>query len=274
MQMDIELNGKYEKLKGLLEAMNKAAVCFSGGVDSALLLKASIDTLGPQNVLALTIVSALYPESERCEARESARSLKARVLEIDVPVMDVRGLVANGPDRCYHCKAHLFSVARDAAQAEGCSHILEGSNTDDLKDYRPGRAASIEAGIKSPFIEAGLSKADIRAVSKALGLVTHDKPAQACLASRIPYGTEITVERLRSVEHSETFIRLLGIRQVRVRHHGSTARIEVEEKDLPVVIELRNEIADKLITFGFTYVSLDLKGYRTGSMNDQVEKEQ
>ncbi len=265
---ELRMNTRYEKLKGIIRSLGKAAVAFSGGADSTLLLKAGIDALGSENVLAVTAVWPLYPEAEATEAQELAASIGARLLLIEGDGMNNEVFTANNPDRCYQCKAGLFRTMREIVTNEGFRHILDGSNIDDLGDYRPGRQACIEAGVISPFIDAGLSKNDIRTISEELGLPTCDKPSQACLASRIPYGTEITVERLRRIEHSEAFIRALGVSQVRVRHHGNTARIEVEEKDLPVVLEYRNEIAQRLMLLGFAYVSLDLKGYRTGSMNN------
>lgn len=274
MQVPAELNDKYEKLKDIVRSRGKAAIAFSGGVDSTFLLKVSLDVLGNRNVIAVTAVSPAYPEAERNGAGELARRLGARVIVIDASEMNNPDYVANNPDRCYHCKTELFRVMREAIRKEAFIHILEGSNSDDLSDYRPGRKACVEAGIVSPLMEAGLSKKDIRNLSKELGLPTHDKPAQACLASRIPYGTRITAEGLKRVELSEAFIRSLGISQVRVRHDGGTARIEVEQDDLSVVLGHKDIIAEQLVMFGFTYVSLDLRGYRTGSMNDGIDKEE
>lgn len=265
-----ELHTRYEKLQEILRSLGKAAVAFSGGVDSTFLLKASLDCLGGDNVIAVAAVSPSYPEAERTEALELARSFGVRLVVANGVEMDNPAYIANNPDRCYHCKAELFKAIRDIITKEGFTHILEGSNVDDLEDFRPGRKACLEAGVKSPLLEAGLTKNDVRRLSAELGLLTHNKPAQACLASRIPYGTAITADRLKRIELSEAYIRGLGISQVRVRHEGSTARIEVEPKDLPTVLEYRNDIADKLVDFGFTYVSLDLKGYRTGSMNDTL----
>ncbi len=261
------LHTRYEKLQGIIRSLGKAAVAFSGGVDSTFLLKASLDCLGGENVVAVAAVSPSYPEAEKNEALALARSFGARLLVVNGVEMDNPAYIANNPDRCYHCKTELFKTIRDVITKEGFTHILEGSNVDDLEDFRPGRKACLEAGVQSPLLEAGLSKNDVRRLSEELGLPTHNKPAQACLASRIPYGTAITADRLKRVELSEAFIRSLGISQVRVRHEGNTARIEVEPNDLPTVLEYRNDIADKLAGFGFTYVSLDLKGYRTGSMN-------
>lgn len=273
MRTEDGLKTRYEKLQEIIRSLGKAAVAFSGGVDSALLLKVSFDVLGSENVVAVTVVSPVHPEAERAEAVELARSMGARQLLANTAEMDNDRFVANDPDRCYHCKTGLFKTVRDIIKKEGFTHILEGSNVDDLADYRPGRLACREAGVRSPLTEAGLTKDNIRSISQELGLPTSTKPAEACLATRIPYGTAITVERLKRIELSEVFIKTLGVLQVRVRHHGNTARIEVDENDLPVVLECRNEIAEKLTEFGFTYVSLDLKGYRTGSMNDGMPKE-
>lgn len=267
------LYGRYEKLKEIVGGLGKVVVAFSGGVDSTFLLKVCLDSLGDGNVIAVTAVSPTYPETERNEAGELARQLGGRLVILDATEMNNPDFVANKPDRCYHCKTELFKAIREAARKLGFSHILEGSNISDLSDYRPGRRACVEAGIMGPLTEAGLSKEDIRALSKEHGLPTHDKPAQACLASRIPYGTSITIDRLKRIELSEAFIRTLGLSQVRVRHDGNTARIEVEEKDLPAVLEYRNVIAQKLTGLGFTYVALDLRGYRTGSMNDAIDGE-
>jgi pyridinium-3,5-biscarboxylic acid mononucleotide sulfurtransferase len=270
MPVENGLNTRYEKLKEIVRSLGKVAVAFSGGVDSTFLLKVSLDCLGKDNVIAVAAISPSYPEGEKSEALALARSIGSRLIMVDAAEMKNLAYIANNPDRCYHCKTELFAIVRDIIRKEGFTHILEGSNVDDLSDYRPGRKACLEAGARSPLMEARLSKDDIRELSKNLGLPTHKKPAQACLASRIPYGTPITVDRLKRIELSEAYIKALGISQVRVRHEGSTARIEVDPKDLSAVLEYRNEIADKLITLGFTYVSVDLKGYRTGSMNDEI----
>jgi uncharacterized protein len=274
MSVENGLHARYEKLQGIIRSLKKVAVAFSGGVDSTFLLKVSLDCLGAENVIAVAAISPSYPEAEKSEALALARSFGVRLITVDAVEMDNPAYIANNPDRCYHCKTELFKTLWDVVRKEGFTHILEGSNVDDLSDYRPGRKACLEAGAKSPLMEAGLSKSDIRELSENLGLPTHNKPAQACLASRIPYYTPVTVDRLKRIELSEAYIRTLGISQVRVRHEGSTARIEVEPEDLPAVLEYRNEIADKLMNLGFTYVSVDLKGYRTGSMNDEIDRDE
>jgi uncharacterized protein len=268
MQISETVRRKYQVLRGSIASMGRVAVTFSGGVDSTLLLKVCIDALGRENVLALTGVSPTYPRAERMEAEAMAADMGARIVMFDSTEMEDKDFVANGRDRCYHCKTRLFRTVRDIARGEGYSLILEGSNADDLNDFRPGRKACLEQDIRSPLLGAGLTKEEIRELSRELGLTTHDKPAQACLSSRIPYGTAITVRRLEEVEQAEAFIKSLGISQVRVRHHGSTARIEVGESDLPFILEERNRIAEELNRIGFAYVALDLRGYRTGSMNE------
>jgi uncharacterized protein len=268
MQIDERLEGKYNDLKRRVRSMERVAVTFSGGVDSTLLLKVSIDVLGSGNVLALTAMSPTYPRAEREEAEALAADMGARFYMFDSTEMEDEGFLANTRDRCYHCKTRLFKTVLDIAGREGYVFILEGSNADDLKDFRPGRRACLELDVKSPLLDAGLTKEEIRALSRELGLKTCEKPAQACLASRIPYGTAITVGRLENIERAEAFIKGLGVSQVRVRHHGNTARIEVEENDFPLVLEHRNEIAEELMGIGFIYVALDLHGYRTGSMNE------
>ncbi len=273
MQMTDELHRKYEDLKRSMRSMEKVAVTFSGGVDSTFLLKVSIDVLGAEKVLALTAVSPTYPRAERREAQELAAAMGARVVMFDSGEMEDENFLANTRDRCYYCKTRLFKAVRDIAGREGYLSILEGSNVDDIDDFRPGRRACQELGVRSPLLEAGFTKQEIRTLSRELGLKTFDKPAQACLSSRIPYGTVITARKLEDVERSEIFIKTLGISQVRVRHHGATARIEAEEKDFPVILEHRDRIASELMRIGFTYVALDLHGYRTGSMNEQAPQE-
>jgi len=268
MQIDERLERKYDDLKSRVRSMERVAVTFSGGVDSTLLLKVSIDVLGSGNVLALTAVSPTYPRAEREDAKTLAADMGARLIMFDSTEMEDENFLANTRERCYHCKTSLFKTVRDIAGREGYVFILEGSNADDLKDFRPGRRACLELDVRSPLLDAGLTKEEIRTLSRKLGLKTCEKPAQACLASRIPYGTAITVGRLEDIERAEAFIKGLGIAQVRVRHHGSTARIEVEENDFPLVLDHRNEIAEELMGIGFIYVSLDLHGYRTGSMNE------
>ena len=272
MQVRQELQGKYDALQRSIGALKKVLVAFSGGVDSTFLLKTCIDVLGRENVLAFTGLSPTYPHSEKEEAQKVAASMGVRTVTVNSSEMEDENFLMNTPERCYHCKSHLFTSAWEIAREEGCFFVLEGSNVDDLKDFRPGRKACTELDVKSPLLEAGLTKDEIRILSRKLGLATHNKPAQACLSSRIPYGVPITLERLGSIERSEAFLRALGMSQVRVRHHGNIARIEVEEKDFPIILKNRDQIATELERSGFTYITLDLHGYRTGSMNETIKK--
>jgi len=259
---------KYEDLKAIIGKMGRVAICYSGGVDSTLLLKASVDALGKGGVFALIARSETYPEQEIESAVAFARGLG---IDHEVIVTDEMGdeaYLRNTKERCYHCKQHLFGRVREIAGGRGIDHVLEGSNVDDQGDFRPGRRAGQELGIESPLLKAGLTKADIRQVSKQLGLPTHNKPSLACLASRIPYGTRIEKDVLKKIEGAEQFLRSLGIGQVRVRFHGQVARIEVTEEDFDSVMAHRDEIGNALTGLGFLYVTLDLKGYRTGSMNE------
>lgn len=273
MQIEEESRRKYDDLKRSIGSMKKVAVTFSGGVDSTFLLRVSLDVLGSENVLALTGVSPTYPRSEREEAKDLAADLGARIVMFDSTEMEDENFLANTRERCYYCKTRLFKAVRDIALREGYPLILEGSNVDDLKDFRPGRRACLELDVRSPLLDAGLTKEEIRALSRDLGLKTCDKPAQACLSSRIPYGSAITVGKLEDIERAEAFVKSLGVSQVRVRHHGKTARIEADEKDFPVILECRDRIAAELVRIGFTYVALDLHGYRTGSMNERAAEE-
>jgi pyridinium-3,5-biscarboxylic acid mononucleotide sulfurtransferase len=258
---------KFEHLREIIKGLNKVLVAYSGGVDSTFLLKCCIDVLGKENVLAFIGMSPSYPAREVEEAKEYAYLMGAEYVCVETSEMDDPNYIRNPRERCYHCKSNLFDIAEKTADARGIKHILEGSNLDDMDDFRPGRRACTERNIVSPILMAKLTKAEVRELSKTLGLPTHDKPSLACLASRIPYGTAISTPLLKKIELSEEFLKSLGVKQVRVRYHGDTARIEAAGKDFEAIIANREKIVRQLKEYGFTYVALDLEGYRTGSMN-------
>lgn len=268
----LKAEGKISDLKEILAGMDSVLVAFSGGVDSTFLLKACHDVLH-DHVLAVTASSPTYPRAEIDNALEMAQSLGVRHLLLETKELDNREFVANSPQRCYHCKRELFSDLQRIAGEHGLGNVVDGANADDVADYRPGMRAAQELGVRHPLQEAGLTKEEIRALSKEQGLPTWDKPSLACLASRLPYGMPIEERSLAMIEAGEAFIRGLGVAQVRLRHHGDTARIEVEPKDMSLLLEEgnRTSVVAHLRELGYLYVALDLAGYRTGSMNEGLE---
>jgi len=260
---------KLKKLRTLLSGVERALVAYSGGVDSTFLLKVAVEALGPR-VMAVTAAGPLYPAQEANQARRLARFLGVRHIIIGSDALSDPMFRANPPQRCYLCKRRLFSRLLDLARQQHAEAVFDGANQDDIRDYRPGMRAAAELKIRSPLREAGLTKAEIRRLSRKLNLPTWNSPSLACLASRIPFGTELTVETLCRVDRAEAYLRRLGFAQVRVRHHERIARIEVPAADLPRLSDpaLRKKITVYLKRLGYSYITLDLQGYRTGSLNE------
>jgi len=265
------LDAKHARLRELVAGYGSALVCFSGGVDSTLLLRVAHDVLGDR-CLGLTTISVTMAASERRAAVDLAAGIGARLEVVESHELEREGFAANPTDRCYHCKAELLEIARPRADALGLAEVLLGTNLDDLGDHRPGLRAADERGARQPLVDAGFTKADVRALSRALELPTWDKPQLACLSSRFPYGTEITPERLRRVDAFEDGLRALGFRQLRVRYHGDVARLELDVADMPRALEPRAREA--IVTLGraqgFTFVALDLAGSASGSLNQLI----
>ncbi|MFH1540515.1 MAG: ATP-dependent sacrificial sulfur transferase LarE [Elusimicrobiota bacterium] len=277
---------KLNKLKNILQEMGSILVAYSGGVDSTFLLKVAKDTIG-DNVLAVTAKSETYPKREYEQAKKIAQKLKTKHLIINTKELSNSRFLANPVNRCYYCKKELFTKLKQIAREKDINYIVDGTNCDDLKDFRPGMNAIKELGVRSPLREAGLTKKEIRLFSRKMHLSTWDKPVFACLASRFPYGDKITLPKLKMINEAEEYLHSLGIKQVRVRHHACPnqgrgnniariARIEVSPEDINCLtsINSRKKIVKKFNEIGYRYVSLDLQGYRTGSMNPITERQE
>ena len=270
------LDEKYNLLREILKGLNKVIVAYSGGVDSTFLLKIAVDTLGPENVLACIGVSSSLAKSQYNRAVEGAKTIGANLKEVEVREIYDSEYAVNNPDRCFHCKSYLYSVLKDIADKKGINNVICGSNHDDRDDFRPGNKAADMQGIRSPLMEAKFTKVNIREMSRKLNLPTADIPASPCLASRVTYGLEITEHRLKQIERAEDFLRSLGLSEFRVRHHDTIARIEVVPEELHIVTSEpnRNIIVEKLKSIGFKYVTLDLQGFRSGSLNELLSEDQ
>lgn len=267
---------KYYILQDLLKTYVKAAVAFSGGVDSTFLLKACVDTLGADNVLACIGISPSLAQHQLEQAREMAKLIGAKLVELTLDELNDPNYQANKADRCFHCKTIQFRTIQNYAVEHGIEHTLCGSNYDDKDDYRPGNMAVKALGIGAPLMDAELTKPEIRTLSRELGLPTADVPASPCLASRVAYGESITEQKLNQVEQAEAVLRSLGFVEFRVRHHGTIARIEVHPSDLEKMVSkgTRRQIIEQLKPLGFQYITLDLQGFRSGSLNEALSEEE
>jgi len=266
IQLDRYDPARVQSAREDVRSLGSVLVAYSGGVDSTLLLKLAMDELG-DGAVAVLASSPAYPESEQQEARDLARSLGARLVEVTTSEVELEAYARNHPDRCFHCKEELFDTLEPVRRDLHLAHLAYGATADDAGDHRPGHASAVRRGVRFPLLAAGLAKSDIRAAARALGLPNWNKPSFACLSSRIPHGTPVTVAALRQIEAAEAALKGLGFTQVRVRHHGDVARIEVGEAEIPRLIEERGRVAIAVREAGYKFVSADLEGYSTGSLN-------
>jgi uncharacterized protein len=265
------MNPKFTELKNILSGMGKVLVAYSGGVDSTFLLHVANGLLGDQAV-GLIVKSPTLPARELKEAKKIAATLGFKIIEMESREMELPEFTANSDRRCYFCKNHRYEKLNQFAADNGYKHILDGSNADDLADYRPGQQAAREQSVRSPLQEIGLSKMEIRDIARDLGLPNWDKPSSACLASRIPYGTFISIDTLKQIEKAEDFLFDLGYDVFRVRYHGDVARIEIPPSQFESLLGQRTEINQAFLEFGFRYVTIDIKGFRSGSMNEGIQE--
>ncbi|HEY3084945.1 MAG TPA: ATP-dependent sacrificial sulfur transferase LarE [Candidatus Dormibacteraeota bacterium] len=266
IQLDRYDPARLKNARDIVRDLGSVLVAYSGGVDSTLLLKVAMEEL-QDGAVAVLASSPAYPESEQQEARDLARLMGARLVEVSTNEVELDAYARNNPDRCFHCKEELFDTLEPVQRELGLANLAYGATADDAGDHRPGHASAVRRGVRFPLLEAGMPKSEIRAAARSLGLPNWNKPSFACLSSRIPHGTPVTVAALRQIEAAEAALKTLGFRQVRVRHHGDVARIEVDESDIPRLIAQRAQVADAVRGAGYKFASADLEGYSSGSLN-------
>lgn len=267
IQLDRHDRGRLERAREIVRSLGSVLVAYSGGVDSSLLLKLAVDELGPGRAVAVLASSPAYPEQEQEEARALARAMGAPLVEVETHEVELDAYRRNLPDRCFHCKEELFETLEPMRRELGLAHVAYGATADDAGEHRPGHGSAVRRGVRFPLLEAGMGKGEIRAAARGLGLSNWDKPSFACLSSRIPHGTEVTTEALTRIGDAEACLKALGFRQVRLRHHGEVARVEVEPADMERLLAMRTEVVARVRKAGYTFVALDLEGYATGSLN-------
>ena len=266
IQLDSYDAARLRSARHIVRDLGSVLVAYSGGVDSSLLLKLAMDELH-DGAVAVLASSPAYPESEQTAARDLAHAMGARLVEVATNEVELEAYARNNPDRCFHCKEELFDTLEPLRQELALAHLAYGATADDAGDHRPGHASAVRRGVRFPLLEAGMPKSEIRAAARSLGLPNWNKPSFACLSSRIPHGTPVTVAALRQIEAAEAAIKALGFGQVRVRHHGDVARIEVDGEEIERVVAQRENVAAAVRDAGYKFVSLDLEGYTTGSLN-------
>ena len=266
IQLDSFDATRLRRAREIVRSLGSVLVAYSGGVDSTLLLKLAMDELGG-GAAAVLASSPAYPESEQEAARTLARSMGARLVEVTTSEVELEAYARNNPDRCFHCKEELFDTVEPVQRELGLAHLAYGATADDAGDHRPGHASAVRRGVRFPLLEAGMAKSEVRASARALGLPNWNKPSFACLSSRIPHGTPVTMAALRQIEAAEAALHALGFTQVRVRHHGDVARIEVDALEIDRLLAMRDEVAAAVREAGYKFVAADLEGYSTGSLN-------